>query len=51
MQQNRGYGQYGKWLPWTTTNHIHSIVALQDDYPALYKQIATPPVESSARGK
>jgi hypothetical protein len=51
MQQNRGYGQYGKWLPWTATNHIHSIVALQDDYPALYKQIAAPPVESSSRSK
>jgi hypothetical protein len=51
MAQNRGYGQLGKWLPWCTTNHIHSIVALQDEHPALYRQIATPPAGSTTRGK
>jgi hypothetical protein len=51
LAQNRGYGQLGKWLPWCTTNHIHSIVALQDDYPALYKEISIPPAGSTSRGK
>jgi hypothetical protein len=51
LSQDRGYGQLGKWLPWCATNHIHSIVALQDDYPELYKEIASLPAGTAASSK
>ena len=49
MSSNRGYGQAGKWLPWLTTNHLHSIMALKDYDPVLYKQLSTKPAAGSAK--
>lgn len=49
MSSNRGYGQAGKWLPWLTTNHLHSIMALQDYDPVLYKQLSAKPGAENAK--
>jgi hypothetical protein len=44
MSANRGYGQAGKWLPWLATNHLHSIMTLEEYDPALYTELATKPI-------
>jgi hypothetical protein len=41
----RGYGQPGKWLPWLATVHLYPITRLEEDNPALFKQLRTKPAE------
>ena len=43
MSVNRGYGQPGKWLPWLATNHLNSIMGLEDYDRALYKALIAGP--------
>ena len=43
MSANRGYGQPGKWLPWLATNHLNSIMTLQDMDKDLFQTLAVKP--------
>jgi len=43
MAANRGYGQPGKWLPWLVTNHLNSIMSLEDYDRDLYKTLIARP--------
>jgi hypothetical protein len=46
MGLHRGYGQPGKWLPWVDTNHIYSIVGLQDYDKGLFEKLANLPAQA-----
>jgi hypothetical protein len=43
MSTTRGYGQAGKWLPWLATNHLNSIMSLEDYDRNLYKTLIAKP--------
>ena len=47
MSANRGYGQPGKWLPWLATNHLNSIMTLEDLDRDLFRTLSTRPAASS----
>jgi hypothetical protein len=39
----RGFTDHRAWLPWVSTNHLWSIVGLEEADPALFKQLSAKP--------